>query len=93
MQLCLRELAKEKGGLLVLRCAAHIMNVRIRDIFKLKEPHAAISANQIPRYAETQRNSRVERMGQLRGKCDTEELKEFFDACLQRTLPLLKVLN
>ena len=35
----------------------------------------------------------MERIGQLREKCDTEELKELFDACLQRTLPLLKVLN
>ena len=34
-----------------------------------------------------------ERMGQLREKCNTEELKKLFDACLQRTLPLLKVLN
>ena len=32
-------------------------------------------------------------MRQLREKCDTEELKELFDVCLQRTLPLLKVLN
>ena len=46
MQLGLRELAKEKGGLLVLQ-----------DIFKLpvcaktlKGLHGAISANQIPRY-------------------------------------------
>ena len=32
-------------------------------------------------------------MGQLREKCETEELKKLFDACLQRILPLLKVLN
>ena len=38
-------------------------------------------------------NSRVELMGQLREKCDTEELKKLFDACLQRTLLLLKALN
>ena len=62
-------------------------------VFYSMELHAAISANQIPRYTETLWNSRVEGMGQLREKCDIEELKELFDACLQRILPLLKVLN
>ena len=55
--------------------------------------YKAISVNQIPLYPETLWNSRVERMRQLREKCDIEELKELFDACLQRTQPLLTVLN
>ena len=50
MQFGLRNLVTEKGGLMVLRCAAHIMNLCIRDIFKL---HTTINANQIQRYAET----------------------------------------
>ena len=63
MQLGLRELAKEKGVLLVIGCAAHILNLCIRDNFKLpvcaealKELHAAISVNKFPRYAETRWN-------------------------------------
>ena len=32
-------------------------------------------------------------MGQLREKFATEELKQLFDACLQRTQLLLKVFN
>ena len=47
----------------------------------------------VPRYVDTRWNSRIVRMEQLIVKLDDEREKGKLSACLQRTRPILDVLN
>ena len=91
IQLGLHKLSDECGGLLVLRCAAHVMNLCIRDIFTavpvcqkaLDILNKHVTNGTVPRYVDTRWNSRIVRMEQLIVKLEREKGK--LSACLQRT--------
>ena len=101
IQLGLQKLSNECGGLLVLRCAAHVMNLCILDIFTavpvcqkaLDMLNKHVANGTVPRYVDTRWNSRIVRMEQLIVKLDDEREKGKLSACLQRTRPILDVLN
>ena len=77
------------------------MNLCICDIFKtipvcqnaLEILNKHVANNIVNRYFDTRWNSRIVRMEQLIGKLDDEREKVKLDACLQRTRPVLEVLN
>ncbi|KAI6647089.1 hypothetical protein LOD99_8926 [Oopsacas minuta] len=101
IQLGLQKLSNECGGLLVLRCTAHVMNLCLRNIFTavpvcqkaLDILNKHVANGTVPRYVDTRWNSRIVRMEQLIVKLDDEREKGKLSACLQRTRPILDVLN
>ena len=82
-------------------CAAHVMNLCIRDIFtvvpvcqkELDILNKYLANGTVPRYVDTRWNSRIVRMEQLIMKLDDEREYGKLSACLQRTRPILDVPN
>ena len=77
------------------------MNLCIRDIFTavpvcqkaLDILNKHVTNGTVPRYVDTRWNSRIVRVEQLIVKLDDEQEKGKLSACLQRTRPILDVLN
>ena len=101
IQLGLLKVSNECGCLLVLRCAAHVMNLCIRDIFTavpvcqkaLDILNKYLASGTVPRYVDTRWNSRIVRMEQLIMKLDDEREYGKLSGLSARTRPILDVLN